>query len=219
MDNVTVQENTVSQTQEVETAPTQTVPETVNPAVVEPQAPSTQPQRPVEDIAKLNQQVQNLNRALREERRRSAQRGSRTSQGYDLNELDENVLNHPFTQDLLLKTAEFEIKEGVKDILDQYPNLPKYVQKAIIKNPRGFVQPTTTDVQNALLDIQDYIEDIYPEFAQTQTTSPSPKNVPIMGNNRVLNESSRDMDIQQILKIPPEEWTPEQAQIVDRFNK
>lgn len=187
--------------------------------------PAAGTEQPVVDPEKLQAQIKNLNKALETERtaRKEAQRkvaqsqGSRMMEGYDPKSL-EQVQQHPAYQDLALKNAEYELREGVKDILKEYSNIPQNIAGAIIRNPRGFVNQGTSDVQNALLDITDYLEGIAGSFEPAAPPAPQPKNVPIMGNNKVGTQQS-DTEIQQILEIPPEDWTPEQEKAIAEYNK
>ena len=158
-----------------------------------------------------NVELENLKKALRSERdsRKRYQRelaGFRGQPEVPEGETDENIYQHPEVQKLLLRNAEFELKEGVKDILNQY-NLPKEVKAAIQRNPRGFVSPETTDVQNALLDIQDYVESLMGEL-ESGSLPAQPKDVPIAGNNPVAT-GTNEAGVQELLNKPPEEFTPE----------
>lgn len=173
----------------------------------------------------VNPELENLKKALKQEREqiKALRREQASAQGRKaLEDLPqdnlEQVMGHPFVQDLQLKVAEFELKEGVKEILEQYPNLPKSVQNAILKNPRGFVSPATTDVQNALLDIQDYLEGTYSEYAPANAPL-APKNVPVAATNQVVSATGENADIQAILEIPPEEWTPEQEKAIQSYKR
>lgn len=181
--------------------------------------------KPTDVADKSGVELDNLKRALKQERetikslrRQAAQDKGRSGlAGYGEEKDLEQVMSHPFVQDLLLKQAEGELKDGVKEILTQYPQIPKSVANAIIRNPRGYVKTGTTDVQNALLDIADYLEEIAPEFESN--SAPRPKTVPIAGNNAVDKETNKDVDMQKILDTPPEEWTPEQEKAVSDYIK
>lgn len=176
-----------------------------------------------EELARYRAEVENLKKALKQERgvRKNLQRRGASSnagtQGLAGESMDE-IFSNPAVQDLLVKNAEYQMKEGLDEILSQYPQLPKAVVNAIKRNPRGYVRPETNDVQNALLDIQDYVEEIYPEFQNAAT--PTPKTVPVIGNNGSPGSSRNiDAEVANILAIPIEEWTPEQSKLVSEFNK
>lgn len=231
-DDVTTLENnqavTETQPAETETATPPAGGEKETTEATVPQAGAEETGKSEPTVESLTKQVDNLNKALSIEReaRKKAQRstadfrGSRNLEGYDAQDL-EQVMQHPFVQDLLLKQAENELRVGAQDILEQYPQVPKSIASAIIKNPRGYVQPGTTDVQNALLDIQDYLEGIAGEFeTPADGQNPQPKTVPIMGNNQQLgSQDSLEVQIQEIMKIPPEAWTKEQEKAVDEYLK
>lgn len=169
-------------------------------------------------------QIENLNKALKAERERSKAvqreladlKGKSSLSSYDPEDM-QSIMSHPFVQDLLLKQAESDIKVGVKDILDQYPQLPESVKKAIQRNPRGFVQPDTTDVQTALLDIQDYLE----EIAAGNTplpTAPQPKTVPIAQTNASVGpQKNIDAKLKAILAKSPEDMTSEDDALLAEY--
>lgn len=174
--------------------------------------------------AQNNLELDNLKKALKQEReqRKTLQRemvkerGSKALDGYPQDNL-EAVMAHPFVQDLLLKQAESELQEGAKEILSQYPQIPKPIANAIIKNPRGYVNAGTNDVQTALLDIADYVDSISGEFVNA---TPQPKTVPIAGNNAAIGGSPQDAEVKDIVEnIPPEDWTPEQEKVIKDYLK
>jgi len=174
-----------------------------------------------ETIEGLKAQVANLNKALSIARKARRNSSAGTQGGNFGDGQGDDVYNHPAYQELALKNAEYELREGAKDILDQYPQIPQYVRKAILKNPRGYVNQGTADVSNALLDIQDYVDEIALDFEGTGATGEAPqkpKNVPIVGNNQQLgNQDKLELEIAEIQKIPLEEWTPEQEKRVNEF--
>ena len=179
----------------------------------------------VNPVQEYEKKLENLNRALKQERERykalmreqAEEQGRRRLENLPGDNVEE-VMQHPLVQDLLVKQAEYELKEGVKEVLENYPNLPKALSNAILKNPRGYVNPATTDVQNALLDIQDYLEGIYPEFAK-EMPSVAPKNVPVAGTNKVVGASTQNVDIRELLETPVEEWTPEQEKAFEAHKR
>jgi len=214
MDDVTAQ-NTVETPVETTTTPVGTEENKQIDAVNAPEGT---------DTTTVNPELENIKKALKQERERvktllreqADYKGRKVLENLPGDNLEE-VMGHPMVQELQLKVAEFELKEGVKDILENYPDLPKALSSAILKNPRGYVNPATTDVQNALLDIQDYLEGIYPDFQAT--TRVQPKTVPVAGTNKVVGASGLNADIQEILTIPPEEWTPEQEAAIQAYKR
>ena len=187
------------------------------------ETPVEQPAPQVDVSGKDESELENLKKALKQERdlRRQSQReiakskGDRVLEGYDPQDI-ETVVQHPFVQNLLIKQAETELREGVKDVLSQYPNLPKNVSAAILKNPRGFVNPETTDVHTALIDIQDYLESISEEMG---VTTPQPKPFRVATQNPGVGANKQDVELQAILKKPPAEWSDEETALVAKAKK
>ncbi len=124
----------------------------------------------------------------------------------------EEIRNHPYVQGLEMKQAEADLRRGAEEMLQNYPQLPKHVKKAIIKNPRGFVQPATEDIQNGLIDIEDYVQDLVAtiEGESGQPVTPK-KQVPVAGTNTpaATQGGTTPADIQKILDKPPTEYTKE----------
>ena len=77
-------------------------------------------------------------------------------------------------EELRLFKAESMLKDAAKDLLEQYPDFPKNVAKAILKNPRGFVQTTTTSVDDAVIDLEEYIAGVWEEHLASGGGSSSP---------------------------------------------
>lgn len=106
--------------------------------------------------------------------------------------------NNPLSQELLLKTAENEMKEGLEELLKDYPSLPPELIKAIKANPRGFVKPGTVYVDDALLDIEDYISNI--SQGEAPMAPPKPKDFTIVGNNAGV-PASGNPEVDKILGL------------------
>jgi len=170
-------------------------------------------------------QAENYKKALAQERearkryqRELAERES-GNQGDQPQGDPQDVWSHPDVQKLLIKQAESELKEGAKDLLDQYPDIPANVKKAILRNPRGFVQPNTSTVPLALIDIQDYLEEMATELANDGAQTPPVRDVKVMGNNGPAKGADPDEALaSEAMKTPPEEWTAEQEAAVARLN-
>lgn len=166
---------------------------------------------------KLEAQIENLTKALRLQR--SRQRNS--SQPSMPEEGGEDVFSHPAYQSLALKTATYELKEGAKEVLDRYPQVPKAVANAILKNPRGWVNEGTADVESALLDIEEnlitYLED-NPDLQDAAQAGP--KTVPVVPSNTLSNpERDVDVEIDRIQKTPPDEWSEADEKLVNDYLK
>ena len=99
--------------------------------------------------------------------------------------LDEYANGEEWVNDLLLKQAEYEMKEGLEGVFSEYPNLPENVKKAVQRNPRGFVQPGTVYVTDAIDDIRDYLDEISQSMGDAQASTPTgqPKRFPIAPTN------------------------------------
>lgn len=169
-------------------------------------------------------QLENLRKALQQEReaRKALQReiaqarSQRSLEGYSQEDL-EQIISHPWVQELLLHQAETQLKEGAREILSQYPQIPKPIANAILRNPRGYVQPGTSDVETALLDISDYVAGIAEEFGEGGTSEP--KSFPVAGTNvsAVPEEETTPAEIAALMKKPPEEWTDEELKLAEEW--
>jgi hypothetical protein len=105
---------------------------------------------------------------------------------------------NPMSQELLLKAAETELKEGLDEVLTDYPNLSPDLVKAIRSNPRGFVKPGTVYVDDALIDIEEYISTV--SQGEAPTAPPKPKEFPIVGNNGGA-PASADSKVNKLLEM------------------
>ena len=169
---------------------------------------------PISVVQKERKQRQELQRKLAEIE------GSQKLNSYDPNDLDA-ILSHPYVQELQIKQAKQELTDYTRTVLDEFPTLHPAVKKAILKNARGFVNETTTDVEVAKLDLRQYIEEIVEETNEAETQPTTPKTFPVAATNVVKTDvpGVRPADIQKILDKPIDEWTDEEALVVDRFNK
>jgi hypothetical protein len=202
--------------QATEVAPVETettVPEPQQAEQTEVQSP--EPQKPAERtipytrFAEVNKGYKELQRKLAEYEQKS-----KLSQ-YDENDMA-SVMNHPFVQELLIKQAKSELTSFAKDLLDQHPEIPEPVKKAMTANVRGFVKETTTDVESAKIDIQEYIDALL-EQVQVQ---PQPKVFPVASTTtKETASAARPMDIQAILDKPVDEWSDDEAKTVDQYKK
>lgn len=126
------------------------------------------------------------------------------------------TMSHPFVQELLIKQAKSELTDHAKGLLDEHPEVPEAVKKAILANVRGFVKETTTDVDSAKIDIQEYIDSLVESVAPAQ----QPKKFPVASTKpQETASTARPMDIQQILEKPVDEWTDDEGKLVDQYKK
>lgn len=158
-----------------------------------------------------------VNKGYREAQRKLAEYESKSKLSqYDPNDT-EALMAHPFVQELMIKQAKSELTTYAREKLDGNPQIPDAVKKAILANVRGFVKETTTDVDSAKIDIDEYIESILDEVGPTQ---PQPKVIPVAPTQQKESASgATPMQVQEILNTPVDEWTDEQAKIVDQYKK
>ena len=161
---------------------------------------------------------QEVNKRYRDLERKFNELGSKQkTAAYDPADLD-SIRSHPYVQELELKNATAELRRGAEDVLSRYPQLPDYLRKAILKNPRGYVNESTTDVPNALLDIEDYILDL--DAIQAEK-APEPKTFPVAGMNNpaATQGSSTPAEVQKIMGKPLDTWTEDEARLVGEHAK
>ena len=160
-----------------------------------------------------------VNNKLKEAQRKLAEvEGSQKLSQYDPNDL-EAVMGHPFVQEILIKQAKQELTDYARTTLESYPNLHPAVKKAILSNARGFVNETTTSVDQAKLDLQDFIDGLAEE-ADTATT-PTPKAIKVATTNvsKTDVQGVRPAEIEKILDKPPLEWTDKDYEVVEEFKR
>ena len=103
--------------------------------------------------------------------------------------------SHPMSQEMLIRAAEVELKDGVQELLKDYPSIPDQLKKALQANPRGWVKPGTVYVEDAVNDIEDFLLSISQEEQPAGTpngvpTTVQPKQFPVAGNNAGGSTSS-----------------------------
>lgn len=152
------------------------------------------------------------------ERQLAEAQGRQQYQQYDPNDM-ENLLAHPFVQDLLIKDAKRELADYARDTLDkQFPNFPKAVRTAILKNARGFVNESTQDLETAKLDLLDYIEAIAQEVSEVPPQSKA--TFPVAATNTGASKPGvRPAQVEAIVHKPVDEWTEEEVAIVNEYAK
>ena len=210
--------NTVSQPTAETNSPVAPQPTQTNMATDQIESPKGQdltPKQTAERMVPLSEVLKERNR-YKEAQRKLAEATSRQNQPQWEN--IEELRNHPYVQDLELKQAETELRQGAEEILERFPNIPAPIRKAILKNPRGYVNRTTTDVQNALLDIEDYISEVSEELG-ADSEAPQPKQFPVAGMNKPVATQGTSMpaEIDKILKKPVDEWTPEEQKKLEDY--
>jgi len=101
----------------------------------------------------------------REERRKN-RHNSRTPEYQDLDGAAPEVLEALRSRDtkldeLSLANRELAVKDRIRDLFDseEYKSVPAAVKKAIVRNPLGFVNRNSESIEDAVADIQDYLDD------------------------------------------------------------
>ena len=180
--------------------------------VVVPEKPSVPAERTIP-----YSRFQEVNKGYNDLKRRLAEIESRTKLGQVSEEDQAAIMSHPFVQELLVKQAKYELNEFTKGMLDEHPEIPEAVKKAMLANVRGFVKETTTDVESAKVDIQEYIDSYADSLGEEK---PQPKTIQVASTQTKESASTaRPMDIQRILDKPIDEWTDDEAQTVDKYKK
>lgn len=204
--------DTANASQEATVEPVTTQPESqqVN-ETAEPQAPVT----PVEKTIPYSRFAE-VNKGYREAQRKLAEYESKSKLSqYDPNDM-EAVMAHPYVQELLIKQAKTELTTFASDLLEQHPEIPDAVVKAIKANVRGFVKENTTDVESAKIDLQEYIESLIESVEPVN----KPKVIPVTPTTPKESPSGANpVEVQAILEKPLDEWTEEDAKTVDTYKK
>ena len=136
-------------------------------------------------------------RLARYEKLRNVGEGEQSNIPNDPAELNSWAQN-PLSQELLLKAAETEMKEGLEEVLADYPNISPVLAKAIRANPRGFVKPGTVYVDDALIDIEEFISKS--SEGEAPIAPPKPKDFAVIGNNGGA-PASGDSKVNQLLEL------------------
>jgi len=161
---------------------------------------------------------QEINKKLRKAQQELETRGNR----YNPEDLDD-IRQHPYVQDLEMKRAESDLRQGANEILERYPDLPPIVKKAILRNPRGYVKADDQSVPEGLLSIEEYCEQVMEEVEAGGTSSSvsQPKQVPVAGSNEpgTTQIGSTPSEVDAILKKPVGEWSDDDMKIIDEYKK
>lgn len=137
-----------------------------------------------------------------------------TGEGDDWNK----ILSHPYVQNMMLQQAKRDLSDFAKTVLDQYPQIPDPVRKAILKNPRGYVQETTQDIENAKLDLQEYVEALVDELGITEPAPPQKQAFQVAATNPSEVESKvTPKEVIKILEKPIDTWTDDEANTVAEY--
>ena len=124
-----------------------------------------------------------------------------------------------YLRQLETKVAMSELKEGASNILKNYPDIPESLKRAILRNPRGYIQAETQDVSTGLLDIEEYVEsEMELISADLPSSTPPKKDVHVAGSNTPdANIGATPAQIQAILSKPLDEWTSEEKKALQDY--
>ena len=168
---------------------------------------------PLDELVKFKKKYKELQAEM------AGLRGKEAYSGYDPEET-EKVLSHPMVQELLIKTAKQEVTDYTRDYLQQYPEFPEVIKKAILRNVRGFINETTTDPETAKIDVAEYIDEVWADLqnkagTQRKEVKVTPPNVgAILGG-----KGTKPADIQAILDKPVDEWSDEEMAKLDSYSQ
>lgn len=101
-------------------------------------------------------------RRSREDRRENR----RSTSSYDADSTPPEVLDALRDRDQKIEELssvriKLEVKDKVRDLLDgdEYKDLPAAIKRAVVRNPLGFANSGAQTVEDAIADIQDYLDD------------------------------------------------------------
>lgn len=116
--------------------------------------------------------------------------------------IEEYANGEEWVNDLLLKTAEYEMKDGLNEVFEEYPNLPPHIKTAIQKNPRGFVKPGTVYVSDAIDDIRDYLDEISQSLGEAPGSTPTaqPKRFQVAPTN-ASEQATTDVSTNKLVNV------------------
>lgn len=116
--------------------------------------------------------------------------------------LNEYASGEEWVNDLLLKQAEYEMKESLAEVFEEYPNLPAPIKTAIQKNPRGFVKQGTVYVSDAIDDIRDYLDEFTQSLGEAPSSTPTaqPKRFQVAPTN-ASEQAATDVSTNKLVNI------------------
>lgn len=116
--------------------------------------------------------------------------------------INEYASGEEWVNDLLLKQAEYEMKESLATVFDEYPNLPPQIKTAIQKNPRGFVKQGTVYVSDAIDDIRDYLDEYSQSLGEAPSSTPTaqPKRFQVAPTN-ASEQATTDVSTNKLVNV------------------
>jgi len=138
----------------------------------------------------------------REERRNN--RGGKPQEYQNLDGAAPEVLEALRSRDtkldeLSLANRELAVKDRVRDLMDSddYKDVPVTIKKAIIRNPLGFVNRASESLDDAVADIQDYLDEELDRPSghpapEVKVEHPAP---PISGSGPAAPNAHQEIDV------------------------
>lgn len=111
-------------------------------------------------------------------------------------EIDDSVYEHPLTQKSLSMLADYQLKDGVREILTDFSHVPAEIRKAIEANPRGFVTTNAKTVDDGLEDIENFLLDTYGVGSVKESTKP--KEFPAAKTNANVADNDREKSLEEM---------------------
>lgn len=110
-------------------------------------------------------------------------------------------------QDLKLFKAKTELQRETKSILKDFDNIPKAIKRQIVANPRGWINESTSTVDDAVIDIQELAAKLEDDFVtRNKSSNANPSGNPQItvaapnasisssGKSDLASLSSKDLD-------------------------
>ena len=177
------------------------------PAANEPAAPAAATPSTNEPDYKSLYETEKQRRAGLDKKLSQLRKGSQQG-GIDPN-LPEDQRKDAELEQLRLEKAENQLKDEAKEIVERYPELPKGVKNAILKNPRGFLNSTTQTIEDAVLDLEEYVANVVEEIenGETPTLTPAqtdPKKISVATQNATVSSTGK-VDISTLNTVEKQE--------------
>jgi len=135
----------------------------------------------IEELNKLKRNAGRWEARLKDDRK--SRRERRQSVSLNQDDTDPETLDALRDRDEKiegLSSENFRLKteNKVRNIFDkeEYKDISSAVKRAIVRNPLGFTNPASKTVEDAIADIEDYLDDELDEMSKTGNTQLNPAN-------------------------------------------